>query len=107
MPQPEVPEGMVKLAHTLVETPHFRSWFYALEKLPKRARKTSFSEMAAQMRRAGEDADLTDAVATLAHPKMYETVLEAIRERVAEITPHSQPVDPADGYPSGVHNFYD
>jgi hypothetical protein len=86
MPDSEVPEGMVKLAHALVETSHLRSWFYALEKLPKAVRKKSFSEMAAQMRAAGEDADLTEAVVALSRPKIYETVLEAVRERVGDAT---------------------
>jgi len=40
--------------------------------------------MAAQMRAAGEDVDLTNAVAALARPKVYETVLEAVRECVGE-----------------------
>lgn len=81
-----VPEGMVKLAHALVEDARLRTWFYALEKLPRRLRKQSFADMAAQMRAAGEDVDLTDAVFTLARPKVYKTVLEAVRERVGEIS---------------------
>jgi hypothetical protein len=56
----------------------------ALDKLPKPLRKKSFSAMAAQMRAAGEDVDLTNAVAALARPKVYETVLEAVHERVGE-----------------------
>src|ERR1700730_4048222 len=83
MPHSEVPEGMVKLAHALVETAHLRSWFYALEKLPKALRNKSFSEMEARMRAAGEDSDLADAVAALSRPKVYETVLEAFRDRGA------------------------
>jgi hypothetical protein len=86
MPHSEVPEGMVKLAHALVETAHLRSWFYALEKLPKALRNKAFSKMAAQMRSAGEDLDLTEAVAALSRPKVYETVLEAVHERVGDAT---------------------
>jgi hypothetical protein len=84
MAQTIVPEGMVKLAQALVEDAYLRSWFYALDKLPKRLRKKSFSATAAQMRAAGEDVDLTNAVAALARPKVYETVLEAVHERVGE-----------------------
>jgi hypothetical protein len=79
-----VPEGLVKLAHALVEDLKLRNSFYALEKLPKRVRKQSFAQMAAQMRANGEDIDLTDAVFALARPKVYEAVLAAVRERVGE-----------------------
>ena len=79
---------MVNLAHALVETAQLRSWFYALEQLPEPLRETSFSEMAAKMRAAGEDVDLIEAVAALARPKMYETVLEAVRERVGDTEPN-------------------
>lgn len=78
----KVSEGMVKLTQALVETAHLRSWFYALEKLPASLRRTSLSEMAAQMRAAGEDGDLTEAVAALSRPKIYEAILGAVRERV-------------------------
>jgi hypothetical protein len=44
--------------------------------------------MAAQMRSAGEDPTLADAVASLANPKMYQSVLETVRERVDEIAPN-------------------
>ena len=53
MAQTEVPEGMVNLAHALVETQHLRAWFYALEGLPVSFRETAFSEMAVQMRNGG------------------------------------------------------
>ena len=81
MAVPDVPEAIVNLAHVLVETASLRSWFFALEKLPASLRKDAFSDMAAKMRKAGEDAGLTVAVAALARPKMYESVLEAVRER--------------------------
>jgi hypothetical protein len=87
MQQAEVPEGVVNLAHALVETHHLRAWFYALERLPISFRETAFSDMAAQMRAAGEDPRLADAVASLANPKMYQSVLETVRERVGEATP--------------------
>ena len=84
MGEMNVPEGMVNLAHALVEDAKLRTWFFALEKLPKRVRKESFAEMAAEMRAKEEDVDLTDAVLALARPKVYETVLAAVRERVRE-----------------------
>jgi len=80
----DVPEGMVKLAHAMVEDVKLRNWFYGLEKLPKRVRKESFGAMAREMRTNGEDVDLTDAVLSLTRPKVYETVLAAVRERVGD-----------------------
>jgi hypothetical protein len=82
----EIPEGIVNLAHALVETQHLRAWFYALERLPVSFRETAFSEMAAQMRTAAEDPRLADAVASLANPKVYQSVLDTVRERVGETT---------------------
>jgi len=89
MQQSEVPEGVVNLAHALVETRHLRAWFYALERLPASFRETAFSEMAAQMRTAGEDPRFADAVASLANPKMYQSVLETVRERLEQATPNT------------------
>ena len=89
MPQSVVPEGMVQLAHALVETPHLRSWFYSLELLSDTVRNAAFGQMAAQMRTAGEDPELTAAVAMLAEATMYETVLAAVRERVDEASRHT------------------
>jgi len=86
MPQAEVPQEMVNLAHALIETKDLRAWFYALERLPISVRQTAFSEMAAQMRRAGEDSELANAVASLANPKIYQSVLETVRERVGDTT---------------------
>jgi len=80
-PSSDIPEEMVSLAHALVETEALRSWFFALEALPVSVRSAAFAEMAAQMRAAGEDPGLSSAVATLVHPKMYESVLETVRKR--------------------------
>ena len=85
MSQSRVPEGVVKFAHALVEAPHLRLWFYSLEKLSDDLRKSAFIEMACRMRDGREDIDLTEAVNALARPKMYETVLAAVRERVDEV----------------------
>jgi hypothetical protein len=84
MAKPKVPEKMVDVAHALVETQQLRAWFYALERLPLSLRETAFSHMAAHMRSAGEDATFADAVASLANPKIYQTVLETVRERVGD-----------------------
>jgi hypothetical protein len=84
MPHTEVPESMVNLTPALVETRHLRAWFYALARLSVSTRETAFSEMAAQMRTAGEDSGLADSVASLANPKLYQSVLKTVRERVGE-----------------------
>jgi len=89
MAQSAVPEGLVKFAHALVEDAHLRSWFYSLEHLPRAHRNAAFVQMAKQMREAADDADLTSAVSILARPKMYETVLATVRERVDEASPHT------------------
>ena len=85
--QAEIPESIVSLVHALVETRHLRAWFYALECLPASFRETAFSDMVAQMRNAGEDSELTDAIASLANSKLYQTVLEAVRQGVGTTTP--------------------
>lgn len=77
----DIPEEMVNLAHALVETESLRPWFLALEALPVSVRSGAFAEMAAQMRADGVDPGLSSAVAGLVHPKMYESVLETVRER--------------------------
>jgi hypothetical protein len=86
MPQSKVSESVVNLTHAFVETHHLRAWFYALERLPVSFRYRLFSEVAGQMRAAGEDPKLADALASLANPKMYQSVLEAVRECVGEAT---------------------
>ena len=80
-PSSHIAEGIVNLAHTFVQTERLRSWFFALEALPASLRSAAFADMAAQMRNEGEDPGLSSAVAALVHPKMYESVLEAVRER--------------------------
>jgi hypothetical protein len=77
----DIPEEMVNLVHALVETKTLRAWFFALEALPVSIRSAAFSAMAAKMRAEGEDPGLSSAVAALVQPKMYESVLETVRER--------------------------
>ena len=105
MSQTEVPEGVVNLAHALVETQHLRAWFYALERLPVSFREAAFSEMAAQMRSVGEDSSLADAVASLANPKMYQSVLETVRERVDETMPNISSKSPRSRVSAGLLMF--
>jgi hypothetical protein len=80
-PSSDIPEEMVSLAHALVETENLRSWFLALEALPASIRSAAFADMAAKMRAEGEDPGLSSAVAALVQAKMYESVLETVRER--------------------------
>jgi hypothetical protein len=84
MRRPKVPEKVVDVAHALVETQQLRAWFYALERLPISLREMAFSHMAAHMRNAGEDPTFADAVASLANPKVYQSVLQTVRERVGD-----------------------
>jgi len=55
-----------------------------LEKLSDPARKRAFLEMAAEMRTAEENAALAGAVAALARPKLYRTVLQTVNELVGK-----------------------
>ena len=80
-PTSNIPEEMVSLAQTLVETESLRSWFFALEAVPVAIRSAAFAQMAAQMRSEGEDPPLSAAVASLVRPSIYESVLQAVRER--------------------------
>ena len=81
MSRPAVPEAVVNLVEALIENQALRSWFFAVGDLPSSVRNAAFAGMAAQMRKAGEDAALIDAIAGLARPKMYEIVLTVVRER--------------------------
>jgi hypothetical protein len=84
MSKGKVPEKVADVAHALVETQQLRAWFYALERLPLSLRETAFSHMAAHMRSAGEDPTFAEAVASLANPKIYQSVLETVRERAGD-----------------------
>jgi hypothetical protein len=86
MPEREVSEGLMNLTQAVVETQQLRAWFYALERLPLSVRRTTFTEIAAAMRRSLEDLELADAVASLANPKIFRSVLNTIRERVGDST---------------------
>jgi hypothetical protein len=77
----QIPEGMVRFTHALVEDASLRSWFLGLERLSASLRRAAFRQMAEQMRSDIEDPDLATAVSALARPKIYDAVLKALRER--------------------------
>jgi hypothetical protein len=83
MSQIQVPENLVNLAQALIETERLRKWFSGLEQLPKAVRRSALSEMATQIRSDGKNPALADAVASLINPKIYQSVLETVRERAA------------------------
>ena len=82
MNEPQLPAGVVRLTHALVEDAALRSWFFSLDLLPTSVRRQAFTQMAEQMKAAREDAELVSAVAALAHPEFYAAVRDAVRERV-------------------------
>jgi hypothetical protein len=84
MPQSEVPEGFVRLAHALVESEDLRSWFYQLAKLSPDDRAATFLDMARHI--YSEDDDLAVIAFKLREPKIYQALLRAVRERVDEST---------------------
>ena len=81
MNESQIPEGMVRLAHALVEDASLRSWFLALEALPNSIRRIAFSEMADQMTAGREEPELISALSALARPEIYAAVRDAVRER--------------------------
>jgi hypothetical protein len=81
MTRHQIPEGMVRFTHALVEDASLRSWFLGLEHLPAPLRRAAFSQMAQQMKSDREDPELAAAVSALARPTMYDAVLKSVRER--------------------------
>jgi hypothetical protein len=86
MQQREITEAMVKMTLAFIETQRLREWFYGLEHLPVSVRQTALSEMTTQMRRDSQDTELVEAVASLANPDIYQSVLETVRERIGNTT---------------------
>jgi len=82
MPRSEIPEGFVRFAQALVESPMFRSWFYRLDTLPESDRRVWLVDMARHI--GGEDFDLATTAIKLRDPRIYRAVLAAVRERVDE-----------------------
>jgi hypothetical protein len=80
MPQAEIPEGFVRFAHAVVESPMLRSWFYKLEAMSERDRGARLLDMARHIR--GEDEELAVTAFKLRDPKVYQAVLAVVRERV-------------------------
>ena len=77
----QIPPGVVRFTHALVEDAALRSWFLSLDSLAPSLRRQAFSEMARQMKAAREDEELISAVAALAHPELYAAVRDAVLER--------------------------
>jgi hypothetical protein len=65
----------------VIETKRLRKWFVGLERLPGAVRAAAFSEVAEHIRNEGKEQALADAVASLTDPKIYQSVLETVRER--------------------------
>jgi hypothetical protein len=82
MPQSKIPEGLVRFAQALVDSPMLRSWFYRLDTLPESERRAWLVDMATHI--GGEDFDLATTAIKLRDPKIYRAVLAAVRERVDE-----------------------
>jgi len=77
----QIPEGMVRFTHALVEDASLRSWFLGLERLSASLRRAAFSQMAEQMRSDREDPELAAAVSALVRPELYDAIVKSVRER--------------------------
>lgn len=82
VPEPEIPEGFVRFAQAVVESPMLRSWFYKLEALSECDRGACLLDMARHIGR--EDEQLAVTAFKLRDPKIYQAVLAAVRERVRQ-----------------------
>jgi hypothetical protein len=82
IPQAEIPEGFVRFAHAVVESPMLRSWFYKLEAVPERDRAAWLLDMARHIEK--EDQDLAVTAFKLRDPKICSAVLAAVRDRVGD-----------------------
>ncbi len=81
--EPQIPEGIVRLTHALVEDPTLRTRFFAIEQLSTSLRRSAFRQMAAEMNAAREDSELVAAVSALVRPELYAAVCDSVRERCA------------------------
>jgi hypothetical protein len=80
MSEPEIPEGFVRFANAVIESPMLRSWFYKLEALPEPDRRAWLFDMARNI--GGEDEELALTAFKLRDPKLYTAVLAAVRARL-------------------------
>ena len=81
MTDQQIPEGLVRFTHALVEDASLRAWFLGLERLSIPLRNAAFSQMAQQMRSEKADPELAAAVSALARPELYDAILKSVRER--------------------------
>lgn len=80
----QIPEGLVRFTHALVEDASVRAWFLGLERLSFAVRNAAFSQMAEQMKSENADPELAAAVSVLARkPELYAAILASVRERCA------------------------
>ena len=80
MPESKIPEGFVRFAHAVIESPILRSWFYKLETLAERDRQAWLVDMARHIGK--EDKELAVTAFKLRDPKVYTAVSAAVRARV-------------------------
>ena len=79
--EPQIPDGIVRLTHALVEDATLRARFLALERLSSSLRRRAFRQIAAEMSAAREDSELVAAVSALVRPELYAAVRDSVRER--------------------------
>lgn len=75
-----IPEDLVSLIHAISEDNDICERLFSLQQLPSAARQAQLVSIAAQMRSAGEDPTLSDAVSMLAQPQFYAAACNTLRE---------------------------
>lgn len=80
MPGSPIPEELVLLLHAISEDRRLREWLLGLNQLPPAMRRAELWRMAAEMRAAGEDAAVTEAISALVQPHLYEAACSTLRE---------------------------
>jgi hypothetical protein len=71
---------LANFVEALVEDEDLRAWFESLEELGPQQRHGAFSQIAAQMRAAGEHPDLIRATELLAEESIYQGVRKTLSE---------------------------
>jgi hypothetical protein len=80
MPDHSIPEQLVTLLHSVSEDRRLAEWLLGLEQHPPAARHAALLRMAAEMRAAGEDSAVADAIAALAQPHLFDAACNTLRE---------------------------
>ncbi len=80
MPDDAIPKQLVSLLHSISEDRRLAEWLLGLEQHPPAARQAALLRMAAEMRADGEDSAISDAVAALAQPHLFEAACDTLRE---------------------------